>query len=1753
MTDTILTPSAASALPPNPFPGLRPFQEQDASVFFGRRRQYVRMLNILRREQFLAVVGTSGCGKSSLVRAGLIPELSRGKFEIGAPGLEWIPIVARPGGGPYLNLAQELVKRCPEPESPSNLVEQAARLLLSESDDARSGEKISGEPPELQEVRVEQQLRDRVEQAARLLLPESDDARSGDKISGEPPELREVRVEQQLRDRVEQRLRDGGPNGLLDAIYAVPGLASRNVLVVIDQFEEIFRFGDTTHRSLCELERSGLHDDALSFVNMLLATVEARNPQVFVALTMRSDSLGRCDMFPDLPESITRSQFLPPRMTEEQLLDAIRRPLELFHSEIEDAVVSDLLEAMGDRQDQLPIVQHALAQLWEYAAPAQSSVEPQEEGSGVRFFEIGGNEAPLAGEVFSPPIPKNRTPDPASVGTAPRTITTKHAEQCRIKSRDQQSQRSKLPERLVWVTDAITTHADAVYAQLQEEGSGVRFFEIGGNDAPLAGEVLSPPIPKNRTPDPAASDSPPSLSQRIARAMFCALSQIDNNQEPERRLSNIDEVAGIVFGAKPTPEQRQQVIEVADKFAAEGHNFVVRSIATDGTQMLDISHETLLRRWKRLTDWIKAEAEAAELYRDLRSIVRRIEGTRQAEILSESHLKVVSKWQEEFRPTIEWARRYDGSKSPSTCPLPKCLKLIEDSRSGKEAEWARIYRELRVVVRRSRDFGRTEFLTPLHLQLAEEWLRERMPDVAWAMIYDGATTPEASDFPACLQLIADSRCEHDRVEAERRANVEREQQRERERLEEARKLAQAEAERAQELAAAANQLAELQRLKTLSVKRWLAGALMLGAIAVALWLQARAAERKAVAAKNDAVKARSSAEASERLAEDAKAKALASERFAKHSENVAREERRLAERQRDLARRTLYAAHIRFANDAWDNGDIPAATRYFNDTAWDLRGWEHAHLHERFSRLKNTLIGHAASVNSVAYSPDGLRIVSGSTDKTVKVWDPATGKETLTLNGHSDSVNSVSFSPDGKRIVSGSDDNTLKVWDAATGLEILTFAGHSDRVWSVSFSPDGKRIVSGSDDNSLKVWDAATGQETLTLKGHTGGVTSVSFSPNAKRVVSGSLDNTLKVWDAATGQETLTLKGHSRSVLSVCFSPDGYRVVSGSFDNTLKVWDAATGQETLTLKGHSSTVRDASFSSDGKRLVSCSTDKTVKVWDAATGLEALTLQGQSDECLCASFSPSGTRIVSGSFDKTLRVWDATTGQETLTLQGHSSAVRSVSYSPDGKRFVSGSFDKTLKLWDAATGEETLTLSGHSADVNCVGFSPAGERIVSGSSDKTLKVWDAATGQETLTLKGHTGPIFGVSISPDAKLVASSSLDNSMIVWDLATGQQRFTMTKHSREVRSVRFSPNGKLIASGSDDSTIKICNSETGQIVRTISGNRGPIYVVAWSPDGRRIVGGGSGATLKVWDAETGQETLTLKGHSAAVFGVSFSPDGQRVISGSQDKTLKVWDAETGQEILTLRGHSGVVWDLAFSPDGQRILSGSGDKTIKLWDGDMGHDAITLNGHSGDVSSVSFSQDGKRIVSGSGEEDKHGRFSQILVWDAVTGLPLKPDVSDVELLRTGGLFAVRVDDRVLETETDHQKLVIKRVSTGEVLFTGLDLDGVLSPGFSPDGMKVVSGNNRGEVKVWLQAARSAPAPKAAPASAGQSSDSGPAASAEAAHQPPDAPLNVASPGESAPAPSPGSSSTPLSRVALWSLAAYVLLLALTALCRPRE
>jgi serine/threonine protein kinase len=289
-------------------------------------------------------------------------------------------------------------------------------------------------------------------------------------------------------------------------------------------------------------------------------------------------------------------------------------------------------------------------------------------------------------------------------------------------------------------------------------------------------------------------------------------------------------------------------------------------------------------------------------------------------------------------------------------------------------------------------------------------------------------------------------------------------------------------------------------------------------------------------------------------------------------------------------------------------------------------------------------------------------------------------RQLRTLEGHSGWVRSVAFSPNGATLASGSDDKTLVLWDVQTGQQLRTLEGHTGVVYSLAFSPDGGTLASASWDKTLILWDVATGRQLRTLRGHLAGVNSVAFAPNGAALASGADDRTVMIWATQTGRQLRTLDRHTGVVYGVAFSPDGQTLASGSWDRTVILWDLRNLEPLHILERYAGPLLGMAFSPDGATLASGSNDGIVILWNVRLGSRLLTLKGHEDGVRSVDFSPDGTTLASGSDDRTVILWDVSTGQRLRTLEGHGQLVTAVAFSPDGETLASGSFDRTLILW-----------------------------------------------------------------------------------------------------------------------------------------------------------------------------------------------------------------------------------------------------------------------------------------------------------------------------------------------------------------------------------------------------------------------------------------------------------------------------------------
>jgi len=487
----------AIKVPTDPFPGLRPFEFEESHLFFGRDGQVEKLINKLSQPRFVAVTGTSGSGKSSLVRAGLLPALRSGLLK--EAGSKWRIAVMRPGNDPIGRLAEVLN----DPE------------VFGSDDPQNVSIQISVAQATLRRGR-----RGLVEVACQNALPQNE-----------------------------------------------------NLLVVVDQFEELFRFAKEAGRKTKE-ESDSYQNDAAAFVKLLLEARLQREANIYIVLTMRSDFLGDCAAFWDLPEAVNESQYLIPRLTRDQLRESITGPITLVGGEITGRLVTQLLNDMeaNPEQDQLPVLQHLLMCIWNESKEKRLSIQ----------------------------VPASDAKDQTPVTRSHREVHTGNAiDLCCYES-------------VGGMSDALSRHADLAF-----------------------------------------DDLPDQRHRDVAERMFKALTEKGPDNREIRRPIVLSELAAV------TGSTEAEVITVIETFRRQGRSFLMPPVPNplDAKSLIDISHESLIRKWSRLKEWVEDESRSARIYRRLAETAMLYkEGG--AGLWRNPDLGIALTWRKKSEPNAHWAHRY---------------------------------------------------------------------------------------------------------------------------------------------------------------------------------------------------------------------------------------------------------------------------------------------------------------------------------------------------------------------------------------------------------------------------------------------------------------------------------------------------------------------------------------------------------------------------------------------------------------------------------------------------------------------------------------------------------------------------------------------------------------------------------------------------------------------------------------------------------------------------------------------------------------------------------------------------------------------------------------------------------------------------------------------------------------------------------------------------------------------------------------
>ncbi|PCH41902.1 WD40 repeat-like protein, partial [Wolfiporia cocos MD-104 SS10] len=454
----------------------------------------------------------------------------------------------------------------------------------------------------------------------------------------------------------------------------------------------------------------------------------------------------------------------------------------------------------------------------------------------------------------------------------------------------------------------------------------------------------------------------------------------------------------------------------------------------------------------------------------------------------------------------------------------------------------------------------------------------------------------------------------------------------------------------------------------------------------------------------------------------------------------------------------------------------------------------------------------------------------------------------MSLSGHTSVATSVAFIPSTQRIVSGSSDTTLRVWDTRVERCLRVLQGHAYPINGVSVSTRGDYIASGSSDDTIRLWDSHSGGCFAILHGHMSWVTSVSFSPDSTRLISASSNCTLRIWDLQTITEASgrATNGHSSAVCCMTFSPKRPELASCLRDGTIHVWgpmpqrlhNASGG---VALDGPIDCVRS---SPDGRFIASSSWDHTVRTWDAESGILLSTMHGHQDWVVSLDISPDGKHIASVSRDGFLRLWDVASGEavgndvRSAFIGEAQRPFASFAYSPSGRLIATTSADGLIRLWNPVTLALLKTFSGHTDDATAVAFFHRSEKLVSCSVDTSLRIWDIRDGKLLKVLDGHWDRVVDVAISPQDDYIASASCDFSFRLWDAQSSTPLAVLIPDAYRERcfTVAFTCDGSKLVTGGYDCTVRTWDFKNVKPGLELENSFLQVSCVAFTEDGSHL-----------------------------------------------------------------------------------------------------------------------------------------------------------------------------------------------------------------------------------------------------------------------------------------------------------------------------
>jgi len=1274
-----------------PFPGLRTFSEIEALYFKGREHHISKALDLLQKNKFLMLTGSSGDGKSSMVFAGIIPQARGGMFSGGFPN--WKVVDFKPQRNPLLSMAEALHDK------------------LNLNDSVKS-----------------------IEENLKLGFAALIDVYKNSEFYIDKKVLNDPEISESDRKKLKRKC--------------------HNLLLVVDQFEELFTNPENFDGNVPS-------NSSKTLINLIQETNRIAKEQdlpVYIVCTMRSDFFGDCSSFSSFPELIASSHYFIPRLTREEVRKTIEEPVALSGNKITPRLVERLLYELKEGADMLPVLQHALFRVWkEYNADCSDAMDL------IHFAKVGGMT-------------------PADLPANDQLIFTKWLN-------NQQSYKLKVLEKPS-LANVLNAHANELFE------SAFIIYDLHH--------------PKDNIDE--------TVAKKIIKHAFLGMTRIDEGRAVRNRIS-VAQLAEFI-----DEKISLRIIHNLIAIFSIPENSLIRTYTESinaeekiGTTVLDITHESLIRNWNSLQQWISEEQQNAEAFYDFEHFVFKwVKNNRSsAHLLSEGSYSFYNDWYKKTLPNEGWIKKYSKVISSKYQPGELMADIISFLKASSNAI------NLKKKITKSA-------LVVISVLLVISSYAFFKSSIQEAMALKQGKISRSNE----LAMRAFLTYEKDPTISLR--------------------IAQAAFQNEHTPLAA-------QSLMNAYINGPFFSKLLIGHVDVVNYSDFSHSGNFIISASNDkkAIIWNKNGE---------KHHVLSGHENTVTSGSFSPDEKRVLTLSTDnsviiwsiegqLIKRLQHKAKINVASFIDDGKKIITCSEDSTVKLWDNSGTL------LFSTIKQksavsfcdynpanklflTVVNNVCSIwdlngkqlNTIADSKinmsqakwiDKNKIISYGKGNKIGLWINNKLSKILTLP--CSTILHLEVGKKKKFVVARSEQSEAYIIDLSN-LNIITLKGHTARINYININNAEDRVVTVSDDNTIRIW-SMNGSLISVLKPDDV-VYSASFSTDDKFLLTSLNGFTSKIWEIEKNKYN-NLFGHHDLIWEIEQSPSGKLMASASWDNSVKIWDYLSG-ECLKIIDLKEKMYFISFSPDENYLICCGESGTVVLFDIKQD-KLIPLKVPLDKIKKAHFIPNSNVILIPSNDGTIYLWD-TKGNLLKVLSKHKAGIQSVAVSKEGW-FVSGSNDNNAIIWDKK-GNMHATLAKHKDQIYRVAISGNDKFIATGSNDNTIMLWN----KEGKLLKTiiASSTISDLSFPHNSESFLAFGCTNGDVgVWNFASGKTDYlNIHPHSGMVNVVRFSEDDKYILTCSDDETAKLLDIN-GKEITVYKGHKGPVQTAIFSKDGKYIMTG--------------------------------------------------------------------------------------------------------------------------------------------------------------------------------------------------------------------------------------------------------------------------------------------------------------------------